>query len=253
MNLPALLNKLKDPLWKEVRDWITLIVAAVAAFIYWFQLGVMQQNMKIDQRPWVVIKFERPQISSGSPVKTHGIASNIGKTPALVPTGEFDIALLHSNESPALQFAESEIHIRDTMQILYPADTRDINVYAWRKDKSRFLLTQADVDGLQSGEIVHCRSWLRHLHGCLSRRSLGSCLYVVGLQTGCFIRSKGMYPIQRSRCRLARRPSFPAPRAGLSRDPWNYDGRSGRSGQTTNLEGIGAVPSRMLRMRPVSD
>jgi hypothetical protein len=107
---------------KELREWLTLIIAVVVAIIYGRQLLVMQNTAKLDERPWVKITADPPKVNVGSQLVSKGAIVNIGKTPATALSWDIAMEIVPSNQEPRLSMPTGVARLKGTAGILYPND-----------------------------------------------------------------------------------------------------------------------------------
>jgi hypothetical protein len=138
---------------------VGLVLTAVIAVIYYFQLRSMQDSVRLtglaleaDQRPWAKLDYGKTQLVSSLPVIQQITITDIGKTPLLRLRAHLAMELVPNGSPP--KFDWNRAHMESKVPILLPNSPNVIPAELRDSNDALYIVTPAEIDDIKAGQLV---------------------------------------------------------------------------------------------------
>jgi hypothetical protein len=157
--------------WEVIGRIIALItvIAALAVAIFTYrtlrqvtkqvnlaqgQLRVMQRQLRMDQRAWIIVKYQTIQLIDGKPITVPLAMENIGNTVAKNVSGKVAVYLTKAGEDPDLDYGPGNTHYEFGPTGLFIPNTPDVMNWIAIRDGKQIILTAAAHRAIIEGNTL---------------------------------------------------------------------------------------------------
>lgn len=125
----------------------TVLAGTAVTWIYGWQLNVMRQTLRTDQRPWIKVTADFAPIEPLKRVVVNVHTVNNGKTPAKTVEAHFIVQKIKNGFSPDFKYSVPHLRVRNG--VFFPNVTHDAATY----DLNAPPLTQQEFDDYLARKI----------------------------------------------------------------------------------------------------
>ena len=118
------------------------------------QLRVMQRQLRMDQRAWIIVKYPTIQLIDGSPITVPLATENIGNTVAKNVSGKVSVYLTKAGGDPDLDYGPGHTHYEFGPTGLFIPNTPDVMNWDAIRDGKKIILTTAAHRAIIEGDML---------------------------------------------------------------------------------------------------